>query len=463
MLEQLYKRLFGVSPDRIEPINKAGSNRQYFRLFGPETVVGVIGTSIEENRAFIYFANQFFSKGLPMPKVLNVSDDEMAYLQTDLGNTSLFQCKDDLELLKNTIRILPDIQYLGGKNLNYNFSYPTPSFDFQSILWDLNYFKYCFLNTSHISYREDLLENDFRKMAELLSVKDYEQTFMYRDFQSRNVMIKNGRPYFIDFQGGRRGPAIYDLVSFVNQAKAAFSEETKQILIETYIESAGRYENIDKRQFMSDFRMYSLLRNLQVLGAYGFRGRFEQKPHFIESIRFGLDSLSSLICKPFTEFPYLQSVLLDMIDKEKETMKEPLNNISSPLTVTVCSFSFKKGIPADESGNGGGFVFDCRGMENPGRYNEYKTLTGLDEEVKAFLEGKGEIQKFLSHCYALVDESVNCYISRGFTSLCVNFGCTGGQHRSVYAAEHMGEHLHSRYPNIKVHLIHREQNIDRLL
>lgn len=461
MLQDLYKQLFGSLPENIKPLTKAGSNRQYFRLSGSKaTVIGVIGTSIEENEAFIYLSNHFTSKGLPVPHVLAVSSDRLCYLQDDLGDVSLFSRLDDISLLKKTISLLPDLQYLGAEGLDFDKCYPVKSFDKQSILWDLNYFKYCFLNTTALSYNEPKLEQDFRKMAERLSEPDC-RTFMARDFQSRNVMIKNNAPWFIDFQGGRRGPAEYDLVSFISQARAGFSDEVKKLLIETYIDSASRYKTIHQAEFIERLHEYELLRNLQVLGAYGFRGKFERKPHFIKSIPLALASLGKVIAYPGAEnYPYLVSVLRDMLQKE---CHETSPKSESSLTVTVTSFSYKRGIPGDMSGNGGGFVFDCRGMENPGRYDEYKSITGLDKPVIDFLESKGEIITFLENCYGLVDPSIECYDRRGFTSLTINFGCTGGQHRSVYGAQHTAEHIKQKYPHVRVHLIHREQNIDVVL
>lgn len=462
MLKDLYAKKFGVSPLSVLPLTQAGSNRQYFRLTGPETVVGVIGCSKDENETFIYLAKHFRSKGLPVPEVIAVADDFSAYLQEDLGDRQLFDERSSIELLKKAVAILPDFQYKGAEGLDFSKCYPVSDFDEQAILWDLNYFKYCFLNTTGVSYRESELEQDFRKMAARLSVNP-RGTFMYRDFQSRNVMIKDDEPYFIDFQGGRRGPAEYDIVSFVTQARAAFPEDVREMLVNTYIESASRYVDIDCLEFKRRFREFYLLRTLQVLGAYGFRGKFERKPHFLKSIPAAIDNLASIINDgALDEYPYLMKVLAAVVEKEKTTRSANVLQ-ESPLTVTVMSFSYKKGIPADLSGNGGGFVFDCRGMENPGRYEEYKKITGLDGPVIEFLERKGEILTFLDHCFGLVDPSVDCYDRRGFTSLSVNFGCTGGQHRSVYGAQKMAEHIKAKFPHVKVHLIHREQNIDRTL
>lgn len=469
MLTKLYESRFGTQPEAVIPLTPAGSNRRYFRLTGAQNAVGVIGNSIDENSAFIYLSRHFKSKVLPVPEVFAVSPDGLSYLQEDLGDCQLFEIRDSVDLLKKTIAVLPDFQYRGAEGLDFAKCYPVSDFDAQAMLWDLNYFKYCFLNTSGVAYREDLLESEFRKMATRLA-DGVGQTFMYRDFQSRNVMIKDGTPYFIDFQGGRRGPAEYDVVSFVTQARAAFPEAVRRELVATYIDSASRYVSIDLERFDERFREFSLLRSLQVLGAYGFRGRFERKAHFLKSIPPALKSLAALLEKPFAEYPYLNTVVSQMLEKELQVCSDEsslsaarADDKRSSLTVTVASFSYKKGIPTDESGNGGGFVFDCRAMLNPGRYDEYKTITGLDRPVIDFLERQGEVQPFLEHCYGLVDPAVECYDRRGFTSLSVNFGCTGGQHRSVYCAQHLAEHIKRRFPTVNVHLIHREQNIDKCL
>lgn len=459
-VEELYKKRYGKKPSRVELLTPAGSNRRYFRLHGDVTVVGVSGTSIEENKAFLYLDNHFHQKGLPVPEILDVSDNGMEYLVEDLGDTSLFSLLPDKDLLRMTMAKLPDFQFFGGEGLDYGKCYPVAEFDSQAILWDLNYFKYCFLNTLAVPYREDQLEADFKVMARRLSENKF-GTFMYRDFQSRNVMIKDNSPYFIDFQGGRRGPCEYDVVSFLWQAKAALPQILRDELIDIYIDSAQRYADIKADIFKSGLREFVLLRTLQVLGAYGFRGKFERKAHFLQSIPLALRNLAELLELPFEQYPYLCSVLHRMLDVcLGQNIKMECGNSKSNLTVTVTSFSYKRGIPEDCSGNGGGFVFDCRAMENPGRYDEYKSLTGLDIPVIDFLENKGEIQAFLENCYGLVDPAVKRYDERGFTSLMINFGCTGGQHRSVYSAQHTAEHIKKHFPHVNVRLIHREQNID---
>ncbi|WP_301758409.1 RNase adapter RapZ, partial [uncultured Muribaculum sp.] len=259
------------------------------------------------------------------------------------------------------------------------------------------------------------------------------------------------------FQGGRRGPYHYDIVSFLWQAKANFPDWLRERLLDVYIESASRYIAIDRRRFDEELRYVRLLRILQVLGAYGFRGRIERKPHFLQSIPKALENLRELLTEPLDEYAYLNSVLNELVKEEAS------DEACDGLTVKVASFGFRKhGIPEDNSGNGGGFVFDCRAIHNPGRYDDYKSLTGLDREVIEFLEREDDMHRFLEHAFALVDASVERYIKRGFQHLMVSFGCTGGQHRSVYSAERMVRHLHEKY-NVRVVVDHVEQNMHKVI
>lgn len=465
-LIKLYHDYVGSDPEEVIDLPPSGSNRRYFRFKGKQSLIGAIGTCREENEAFIYIASHFAEKNLPTPKVVAVSDDGMAYLQDDLGDQSLFQAiekgrltcsfgNEEKELLSKTIRLLPDIQFAGADSFDFSKCYPSPAFDLRTILWDLNYFKYCFLKATGIEFQEDKLEDDFMKMANVL-LESVSDTFMYRDFQSRNVMIKDGEPYFIDFQGGRRGPYFYDVASFLWQAKANFPNSLRNELIGEYISSLRKYIHVDEEAFHSRLRHFVLFRTLQVLGAYGFRGYFEKKPHFMQSVPFAIANLRELLHEPYEEYPYLDHLLNELV-----RMKQFTDHLQKrQLTVKVTSFAYKKGIPYDASGNGGGYVFDCRAINNPGKYERYKPFTGLDKPVIQYLEDDGEILKFLDHCYALVDSTVSRYIERGFTNLMINFGCTGGQHRSVYCAQHMAEHLNRKF-NVKVELVHREQNIEQ--
>lgn len=465
-LQKLYQTYTGELPEEITELPSSGSNRHYFRLNGVQTLIGVCGTSTEENEAFLYMAAHFRKKGLPTPEVCACSQDKTYYLQEDLGDTLLFNAiekgrvtnvfsEEEKELLRKTIRLLPSIQFAGADGFDFSRCYQQAEFNQRSILWDLNYFKYCFLKATGLEFQEDKLEDDFHKMSDVL-LRSSSATFMYRDFQSRNVMIKDGEPWFIDFQGGRKGPFFYDVASFLWQAKAKFPETLRNELLDEYIDALCKYKPVDREYFFSQLRHFVLFRTLQVLGAYGFRGYFEKKPHFIQSVPYAIENLRQLLRDDYPEYPYLCSVLRELT--ELKQFKDDLKK--RQLTVKVMSFAYKKGIPNDTTGNGGGYVFDCRAVNNPGKYERYKPFTGLDEPVIRFLEEDGEIFPFLDHAYALVDASVKRYMERGFSNLSVCFGCTGGQHRSVYSAQHMAEHLNKKF-GVKVELVHREQNIEQ--
>lgn len=466
-IKNLYRTYTGHEAEEVTELPSSGSNRRYFRLHGPQTLIGVSGTSIEENRAFIYMAHHFRQKGLPVPEVYAQSDDQSFYLQEDLGDTLLFDAiekgrkssvfdESEKTLLRQTITKLPEIQFMGSDGFDFSYCYPQEEFNQRSILWDLNYFKYCFLKATGMEFQENRLEDDFLKMSDVL-LRNQSATFMYRDFQSRNVMIRDGQPWFIDFQGGRKGPVYYDVASFLWQAKAKYPEDLRQELLLDYIEALRKYMPVDEKYFLSQLRHFVLFRTLQVLGAYGFRGYFEKKPHFIQSVPFAIENLRQLLKQDYPEYPYLCGLLRELT--ELKQFSDDLQRRT--LEVKIVSFAYKKGIPNDPTGNGGGFVFDCRAINNPGKYERYNHFTGLDEPVIRFLEEDGEITVFLEHVYDLVDASVKRYLDRGFTNLMVCFGCTGGQHRSVYSAQHLAEHLHQKF-GVKVSLTHREQNIEQL-
>ena len=475
-LNILFEKRYGRRPDNVVQITGSASPRHYFRMSaGEDSCMGVIGTDKPENEAFVALAKHFRSKGIAVPQVYDVSDDAMAYIQEDLGDEILFdryiksassqEARAEVEeLLCKTMTLLAKIQFEGAADLDFKVCHPQTVFTQRSAMFDLNYFKYCFLKPTGLEFHEMLLQDDCERFAEDLVAcglpvdGPYEDvpTFFYRDFQARNVMLRDGEPCFIDFQGGRRGPVYYDVASFVWQARARYSPELKQKLLDSYLDALSGYIPVDRELFMKNLRLFLLFRYLQVLGAYGFRGWTEHKSNFITSIPAALEALKALIAEPFERYPYLMKVLGEMLELPRFA---PQFDAGDRLKVTVCSFSFKRGVPTDPSGNGGGYVFDCRSIHNPGRYEPYKKLTGRDEPVIKFLEDDGEVFGFLDHVYGVVDPHVETYMGRGFKNLMVSFGCTGGQHRSVYSAEHLAAHLAEKYPDIVVELIHREQGI----
>ncbi len=515
VISDLYQQLTGQEPQKILPLAGAGSNRRYFRVQGDDkTLIAVIGTNQEENEAFIDLSQRFKQGNLPVPAVLAVSNDHMVYLQEDCGDLSLYALmtqhrQEDgtldeiaLDALKATIRELPRFQFLpiASKTAAEFFThcFPQQEMDRMSVMFDLNYFKYCFLKLKGMEFNEFKLQQDFERLADDL-LADHEDTFLYRDFQSRNVMFKDGKPYFIDFQGGRKGPIYYDVASFLWQSSAKFSDEVRNLLIEEYLQALHSQlstVNCQLSTFHSQLHLFVLFRILQVLGAYGYRGLWEKKEYFTNSIPLAIRNLQQeLTMGTCDSYPYLKGVAQMLIAQNEEDEKGRAEELakkekvaaylqndktyiqhdSLPVTgekskaqrkpdllVRIFSFSFKKGIPADESGNGGGYVFDCRSTHNPGRYDEYKPLTGLDQPVIDFLEADGEILTFLDSVYKIVDFHVARFIERGFTNLQISFGCTGGRHRSVYSAQHVAEHIHQKY-GVEVHICHREQNITQEL
>lgn len=475
----LYTQTTGRRPLRSERLPGAGSNRAYCRLWDADgtTLVGVSGKNVSENRAFVYLSDHLRSKGLPVPLVVAQTADGACYLQEDLGTTSLFDrlregreaggrySEADVVLIEKVIRWLPRFQVLGAQGLDEEKLLPPRRWNARTVGYDLNYFKYCFLRTSEVAFDEDALEDDFEQLAHDLCALGGEY-FLYRDFQARNVMLRDGEPWFIDFQGGRFGPLTYDVASFLWQASAKYSHALRERLVSAYIEELQRLVSVDEGAFRAQLRLTVLFRLLQVLGAYGLRGRFERKAHFLRSIPPALASVSDLLdARAAAAYPTLEAVLRQLVSQEAErpgVAADGGQTGTEGLTVRVASFSYKKGLPDDPTGNGGGYVFDCRAPHNPGRYARYRHLTGRDEAVIRFLEDDGEIQPYLESVYKLIDFHVKRYLERGFTSLMVSFGCTGGQHRSVYCAEHLAHHLHALFP-VRVELWHREQGIREVL
>lgn len=464
----LFEQWSGEQVVNVKKLPPSGSDREYYRLQSDKkTAIGVYNSDRKENKAFLSFTKHFRSLNLPVPQIFAENEDEDVYIQSDLGDITLFSYVELVrkseafpseltEIYRKVVAKLPYFQIVGGKNLDYSVCYPRNAFDKQSMMWDLNYFKYYFLKLARIPFNEQDLEKDFHTFTDFLLEADCSY-FLYRDFQTRNVMLTNGEPFFIDYQGGRKGALQYDLASLLYQAKTAIPHDVRMELVEHYLSTAEKLITIDRKKFMEHFFGYVVIRMLQAMGAYGFRGFYERKKHFLSSIPFVVKSIGWIndnVDFP-VEIPALKEVMRQISQSEELKSFESKKDVPNNLNVKIMSFSYKQGLPQDNSGNGGGYIFDCRGLHNPGRYDEYKTLSGKDEKVAAFFAREKEIYQFLDNVYSLVDQSVEKYMDRGFTSLMVNFGCTGGQHRSVFCAEMLSKHLNEKY-NVSISLQHRE-------
>jgi UPF0042 nucleotide-binding protein len=469
-VSQVYQQWAGSPPAQVDILPQSGSDRRYFRLHGSngQTVIGTHGLNIQENEAFMYFSGHFREKHLRVPEVYATSDDKTVYLQEDFGDTSLLNVLEEkgfhpeaYHLFRESLHQLARLQVLGDEGIDYRKCITNEEFGKQAIMSDLLYFKFYFLDALRKPYDKQKLIDDFEALSSYLTYTEYKY-FMFRDFQSRNVMVRPDESvYFIDYQGGMKGAPQYDVASMIWQARANLPDQWKNDLLEDYMNS---FESIiekplDKSVFRSQYNGYVLIRLLQVLGAYGFRGLFERKAQFLTSIPLALQNLRWFLENHGLGIvvPEFKKVLKICVDDEIIQRFTPIEaNEATPLVVKVSSFSYRKGIPADDSGNGGGFVFDCRGVDNPGRHEEYKEIHGRDRPVIEYLERQTRMQDFLNSVFDIVDISVEEYIKRGFISLAVNFGCTGGQHRSVYAADALARHLRNKY-KVKIELNHREQ------
>jgi len=456
ILKRLFEEYFRLPVENVEPLQGelGGSGRRIIRLrSGDRSAVGILYGVHEENKAFLEFSRHFRRHGLPVPKIYAEDLGQGAYLEEDLGDITLFDFlsqsragesipPDVVAAYCKTAAALPRFQVEAGRDLNYSFCYPRPSFDRQSIAWDLNYFKYYFLRLAAVPHNEQALEDDFSCLTDFLlqAPSDY---FLYRDFQSRNVMLRNGEPFFVDYQGGRKGALQYDIASLLYDAKADLPPSLRQQLLDHYLDALGGYIALDRQDFMRQYYAFVYVRILQALGAYGFRGFYERKAHFLQSVPYALKNLRWLLhnVKLPIELPTLMDAFRSMLASEK------LLNLASEaqnLVVRVFSFSFHRELPKDESGNGGGFIFDGRSLPNPGREERFKPLTGKDTPVIDYLNQQESAHQFLAGVFSLVEASVASYQQRGFKNLMVSFGCTGGQHRSVFLAEQLAKRLRGR-------------------
>jgi aminoglycoside/choline kinase family phosphotransferase len=456
ILKNLFEQHFRSPLERAQPLQGqlGASGRKIIRLTsGKVSAIGILYGVREENVAFLEFSRHFRRHDLPVPEIYAEDLDHGAYLEEDLGDTTLFEflsenrVGEDIapqveEIYYKVVAVLPRFQVEAGRDLNYKVCYPCASFDRQSIAWDLNYFKYYFLRLAGVPFNEQALENDFGHLTDFLltAPRDY---FLYRDFQSRNIMLRDDEPFFVDYQGGRKGALQYDIASLLYDAKADLPPELRQQLLDHYLNTLAGFIKLDRQAFMRHYYAYVYIRIMQALGAYGFRGFYERKAHFLQSVPYALENLRWLL--HHVELPVALPTLTDAFKSMLATEKlqsrpsEPEN-----LLVRIFSFSFHRSLPQDDTGHGGGFVFDARSLPNPGREERFKSLSGKDAPVIEYLERQESVHQFLSSVIPLVDSSVNTYQQRGFKNLMVSFGCTGGQHRSVYLAEQLAKRLRGR-------------------
>src|SRR6267142_2250109 len=456
VLKKLFEQHFHAPPDQLMALqgDLGGSGRKIIRLSNEKTsAIGILYGVREENAAFLEFSKHFRRHGLPVPDIYAEDLSHGAYLEEDLGDTTLFQFLSKnrageniappvVEAYRKVVAVLPRFQVEAGRDLNYSVCYPIASFDRQSIAWDLNYFKYYFLRLAGISFNEQALEDDFGRLTEFLlsAPRDY---FLYRDFQSRNILLRHGDPFFVDYQGGRKGALQYDIASLLYDAKADLPPELRQQLLDHYLDRLSSFVQLDREAFLRHYYAYVYIRIMQALGAYGFRGFYERKAHFLQSVPYALKNLRWLLhhVELPIALPTLMAAFQSMLASEKLL---GLANEADDLVVRIFSFSFHRGLPKDDSGNGGGFVFDGRSLPNPGREERFKALTGKDAPVIDYLNQQESVHQFLASVLSLVDASVGNYKERGFKNLMVSFGCTGGQHRSVFLAEQLAKRMRAK-------------------
>jgi aminoglycoside/choline kinase family phosphotransferase len=467
----LFKDTFGLAPASVERVAADGSARTYFRLSGGPygTIIGGYGPDPDENRAFLSFTRTFREIGLPVPELYAQGADGGTWLVEDLGDTTLFAAlaaaraagEDGfpprvLAVYDEVVAILPRFQLEGGRAIDFRVAYPRAAFDEQSIRWDLNYFKYHFLKLARIPFNEQRLEDDFERLTGFL-LQAESRHFLYRDFQSRNILVQEGHPRFIDYQGGRRGALQYDIASLLYDAKAALPEPIRDRLLTRYLDVLSEGAVVDRDRFLELYRGFVLARILQAMGSYGYRGFFERKPRFLESVPFAAANLRLLMEHGLpVSLPELEDALTRIADAWSDGA--PGAGAGRGLHAHVSSFSYRQGYPSDDHGHGGGFVFDCRSLPNPGREEEYEHATGHDADVVAFLEAADGVTEFWEGVWSLVSAHIASFRRRELEDLSVAFGCTGGRHRSVYFAERLARAIRTRFPDVAVDVRHRERH-----
>ena len=464
-LKALFLKQFGRPVESASSLKGDGSSRRLYRLKGAgRSVIGAVNSDRHENEAFLAFSRHFLACGLPVPEIYCADLDQGIYLEQDLGDTNLFTYLGEnrgpegfapgvVEVYRKVVRLLPRIQITAGQSLDYRACYPRASFDRQSMMWDLNHFKYYFLQLAPIPFHEEALEEDFQRLTDFLLQADRGH-FLYRDFQSRNIMVRDGAPWFIDYQGGRKGALQYDIASLLFDAKADVPFPLREELLALYLDAAAELAPLDRARFLSHYPGFVYIRIMQAMGAYGLRGFYERKSHFLQSIPYAVRNLEYLLRT--TELPIsipeLTRVWRSIVGS---SALRQYGEARLKLAVRIQSFSYRGGLPADDQGHGGGFAFDCRALPNPGRQARFAQRDGRDPDVATFLAAEPEVERFLERVCGLVDQSVENYLSRNFTDLMVAFGCTGGRHRSVYCAEHLARRLRGR-DGVSVEIRHRE-------
>jgi aminoglycoside/choline kinase family phosphotransferase len=453
VLNRLFEQRFHLPAEKVKPLQGqlGGSGRAIVRLAGGAfSAIGVQYPVREENIAFLEFSRHFRRHGLPVPEIYAEDLAQGAYIEEDLGDTTLFESLNihrtgetlgpaAVEAYRKVVAILPRFQVEAGRDLNYKVCYPRASFDRQSVNWDLNYFKYYFLRLAGIPFSEQALERDFARLTKFLLTAPHDY-FLYRDFQSRNIMLRDGHPFFLDYQGGRKGALQYDIASLLYDGKADLAPALRQELLDYYLDCLSGHTRVERAEFMEHYYAFVYIRIMQALGAYGFRGFYERKAHFLQSVPYALKNLRWLahnVQLPIA-LPALLEAFQGMLGSEK---LQSLASSGDQLAVRIFSFSFHHAMPTDESGNGGGFVFDARSLPNPGREERFKQLTGKDAPVIEYLNQQESVHQFFANVMSLVDSTVKSYQTRHFKNLMISFGCTGGQHRSVFLAEQLARHL----------------------
>ncbi len=469
-LRQLFEAHVGCSPFRIERLKSEASDRKPYRLSTQDgrSLVGVVGPDAGENRAFLSFTRTFTKLELPVPRLLAESDDGLTYLLEDLGNRTL---NAELQQARRAtgerwptsvrpafraaMALLPRFQVEGGRHIDFRDAYPRARQDRRAFLWDLNYFKYHFLKLAHAPFQEDRLEDDFETLLERLPANEDEH-FLYRDFQPRNVMWKDDAPRYLDYQGGRRGPLAYDVASMLYSGSAGLDEDARAELLAVYLEAVQAYVPVDEPAFCRELETLAVLRILQALGTYGYRGFHERKQGFASRVPTALDNLAGLADRGALEGCTELERVLSALREDDARWAEPTAAAEDRLRVRIGSFSYRGGFPRDVDEHGGGFVFDCRALVNPGRDEAYRGLSGLDEAVRTILAADPQVEAFFRRTASLVESHVEDFVVRGFHALDVRYGCTGGQHRSTYLAERLAAHLRALHPGIEVVVGHAE-------